>query len=126
MTATEQAHILEQIDALSRQVRAMALDAPTAELRADEVIDAVCAAFEVERSNLLSNRKFVRLVNARWAACLMLQDLGITYSSIGRILKRDHAAILHGIRRIKDLLDVDPDYRQKLERARTLLKGETK
>jgi len=46
-----------------------------------------------------------------------------SYSWIGVHFGQDHATVIHGVRTIKNLIDTDKDFREKVERLKTLLNG---
>lgn len=93
---------------------------PRNQLRSETVLRAACINHGVTRIELLSSSRAMRYVRARWSAMLVLREVeGLALLRIAALLRRqDHTTILNGIRRAKDFMRVDPDYRDAVERVR--------
>lgn len=78
---------------------------PIAENRALQTILLVCEdACGV--NNILKVCRERDVVLARQMACKLMRDnLMMSFKSIGEVFGKDHSSIMHGIRRINDLLD---------------------
>jgi chromosomal replication initiator protein len=83
------------------------------------VIDRVADEFGVSRSELMApTRGQANIALARQVAMFVLRKVhGYTFSRIGDILgKRDHGTIIHGFKRIEDLIDIrDQEIVNKVE-----------
>ena len=76
-------------------------------LHADDVIDYVCSYYKIKTTQLKGPRRTASLVKARQVAMyLMYTELRLTLVEIGNLLGgRDHTTIIHGVDKIKDLVD---------------------
>ena len=83
---------------------------------------AVAGAFGFSLGLLLGRSRAGRLPEARFALYRLLReaDARATLHDIGRALRRDHGAILHGLRRSRELASAYRDYAERLAAAREL------
>ena len=51
----------------------------------------------------------------------LLTQYRLTNSLIARLFNKDHTTVLHGIRRIKDHMETDVNFREYVERMESLL-----
>ena len=66
----------------------------------DDLINATCLAFGVQRDELLSPKRTDELAQARFAAMLVLRRRGYSFPRIAMILNRDdHTTVMHGVGR---------------------------
>ena len=65
------------------------------------LIDRVAGYYGLTRGQLLSRRRTAHIVLARQMGMHLLRAEGLTASHIGRLLRRDHATVLHGDARIR-------------------------
>lgn len=82
------------------------------------VIDRVAAYYGFPRATLLSSRRTARVALARQVAMYLLREEGLTYGAVGRVLRRDHATVMHGHARIHDLALCQPGVRYDLDALR--------
>mgnify|MGYP004452903423 CR=1 FL=1 len=69
---------------------------------------AVAKAFEVDADDILGRRRTEPLVFARQTAYWLIKiGMGYTYCKVGRMFDRDHGGIMHGIKRVKEVLELD-------------------
>ena len=90
-----------------------------------DILQAVCSAFDVTMTDLLSTRRYKKVAYPRFAACLLMKEL-TTHSlpKMGQILGgRDHTTILHAIRRAQALEWRDDEFSEKLRQAREMARG---
>lgn len=67
-----------------------------------EVIDRVARKHGVSKSEILGRERTARISAVRHEAYAAVRDsTGMSYPAIGRIFRRDHTTILHGIRKHK-------------------------
>ena len=89
-----------------------------------QIRKAICREFDVKPSEL-TGRNFERHVcEARHAfALLATEATRMTAASISRRTfgENQHTSFYHGVKKAKDLRDIDPDYRARYERAKSLL-----
>jgi hypothetical protein len=77
------------------------------EMPLSQIKSYVCRKYEVSLRELISTRRYVKLVRARHEAFwLARQYTSNSFPEIGRAFgNRDHSTILHGARKYADLLD---------------------
>ncbi|HEX8932223.1 MAG TPA: chromosomal replication initiator protein DnaA [Patescibacteria group bacterium] len=76
-------------------------------IHADDVINIVCNRFEIKQTQLKSPKRDAALVRARQICMYLLySELELTFMEIGHLLGgRDHTTIMHGVEKIKKLVD---------------------
>lgn len=62
---------------------------------AQVVIKQAARYYGVSPADVTGGRRFVELVQARHAVCLMLRDRGWPYKKIGRLMGMDHTSVIH-------------------------------
>lgn len=86
------------------------------------ILAAVCMAFGVTPSELMSISRPQRLARARFAACKLLRDKrNLSYPNIGRVMKQDHSTAVHSYRRAAILLVLDPEWARRFHAAELAL-----
>lgn len=69
---------------------------------------ATALAFEVDADAVLGRSRVQPLVFARQTAYWLMHNImGYSYCETGRMFDRDHGGIMHGIRRVEEVLDQD-------------------
>jgi hypothetical protein len=69
---------------------------------------AVAKAFEVDADEILGRRRTEPLVFARQTAYwLVKQGMGYTFCQTGRMFSRDHGGIMHGVKKVEEVLELD-------------------
>lgn len=92
----------------------------------DKVIDLVCRTHDVTRKQFFSRSRERFIIDARYLATLLIYA-GTKYSlsKIGQITGgKDHATILHAVKKMVDLYKVDAIYRAYIDEAMMLLDNE--
>lgn len=76
-------------------------------LHADDVIDYICSYYNIKITQLKGPKRDASLVKARQVCMYLLYtDLGLTFIDIGNLLGgRDHTTIMHGVDKIRKLVD---------------------
>ncbi|HSX08826.1 MAG TPA: chromosomal replication initiator protein DnaA [Candidatus Saccharimonadales bacterium] len=76
-------------------------------LHADDVVSYVCQYYQIKPTQLKGPKRTASLVKARQVAMYLLQtELRMTLVEIGNLLGgRDHTTIIHGVDKIKELVD---------------------
>jgi len=82
--------------------------------------DICLITFDADVFDRCRERKFV---DARITFSMLLNEQGLGCSDIGRILRRNHATILHYFTRGEELLEVDKKFRKKFVMAREEYSG---
>lgn len=67
-------------------------------------------------SDMISNSRKRELVEIRFMVMKYLHDAGFSYTKIGRILQRDHATVIYGVRRCQELAEIDRRYAKEWRR----------
>ena len=92
----------------------------------DKVIDLVCRTHNVTRKQFFSRSRERFIIDARYIATLLIYA-GTNYSlsKIGQLIGgKDHATILHAVKKMVDLYQVDAIYRAYIDEAMLLLDKE--
>ena len=92
----------------------------------DKVIDLVCRTHDVTRKQFFSRSRERFIIDARYLATLLIYA-GTKYSlsKIGQLIGgKDHATILHAVKKMVDLYKVDAIYRAYIDEAMMLLDSE--
>jgi chromosomal replication initiator protein len=81
----------------------------------DDVMRAVTKKYRIPKSELISDRRTVRLVSARFAGMYMARTLtSRPVAEIGRRFKRDHTSVLYALARMEASLATDPALRGEM------------
>ena len=64
----------------------------------DRVLGMVSTEFAVPVRFILGKGHFAEHVRARHAAMTILRHCGLSYPAIGRMLRKDHTTVMHGVR----------------------------
>lgn len=84
----------------------------------DHILAAVAKEFEVTPHEMTGCRRFRRVVRARWAAAYFLQKYrGYSTPQLGKIFKRDHSTIVHGLGEVRQLLKRDVGFSVQMYRV---------
>ena len=90
----------------------------TRQLSTFEVIDISCRYLDIDKADLISKKRFLRLVDARYMIADMLYNdtfLNLTLQDVGIILGgRDHTTIMYGMKVVKNMIFSEANYREKL------------
>ena len=90
-------------------------DAPTAP-SADEIIKTVATFYNIKVADLLGTRRLKTLVRPRHVAMwLVRHHTELSFPEMGRVFKRDHATVQHGVRKIDALMKRDADLKNTVQ-----------
>ncbi|OGN17044.1 MAG: hypothetical protein A3C88_02495 [Candidatus Yanofskybacteria bacterium RIFCSPHIGHO2_02_FULL_50_12] len=93
-------------------------------LTAEGILTTVCQAYQVTLDELISRNRKATYSSPRQVAMYLLRtDLQMSFPEIGRMLKRDHSNIMHGFRRIEQLLKSDATLTHRVELIRSQYKS---
>ena len=88
----------------------------------EDALKIVCNAWNYSPEQIFSSNRKYALVEARHVLCYLAHEvLYISFSEIGRKIRRDHGAVLHGVNRIKGYLQVYPEFKKKVENLASIL-----
>jgi hypothetical protein len=89
-----------------------------------EIKDAVAEAFGVSVSALVSDRRTMDLAKPRFAAYAIYRDhTKFSLPRIARIFNRDHTTVMHGLKRVEELLAEDGYFKQCYSRSLDLIES---
>lgn len=73
-----------------------------------EVLRRVCEAEGVTMADMLSARRHREIARPRQMAMYLAREMTLaTLPMIGRVMRRDHTTVLHGVRTIRSLMERD-------------------
>ena len=83
------------------------------------VIEAVCESTGVSYEMMQSEYRGRQNVEARALAfhCIKHFYPDISFTRIGNLFNRNHATVLHGLQKVKDWSETDPEFRKKFEKV---------
>lgn len=77
---------------------------------------AYCAElFDLDPKEMMSRRRIRPIAQARFALYAALRQRGWSYPAIGKFTGRDHATVIHGVRKADYLMEHDRSYEEKIE-----------
>jgi chromosomal replication initiator protein len=87
---------------------------------ADKVLEAVAQAYGVSVAELRAKGRSRRVAVPRQVAMYLLrEEAGLSLPRIGELLGgRDHSTIMHGTRKVADLLERDAHFRRRVMNIR--------
>lgn len=81
------------------------------------MVRAIAMMAEVSLAVFIGPRRNQHIVRWRWLACYVLHKHGYSYPVVGAALGgRDHATVIHGVRRFEELLPGDPEMQGLVEK----------
>lgn len=73
-----------------------------------EVIGAVSEVLNIDPTEILSDRRHRRITLGRHLACYTARKLTyLSFPQIGRAIRRDHTAVMHGCDKIEKLMEAN-------------------
>ena len=85
------------------------------------ILGEVCREFGADRGTLLGKSRTARFVLPRHAVFYLAVEQGVTLSSIGRLMNRDHCSVAHGARAIEDRISSDPVVAARIEKLQQVV-----
>lgn len=83
--------------------------------KVDTVIDLVCKDFEIDRSDLLSNKHHPEYARPRQVAIWLVRiSCNIRGKEIEEVFNRGHTTISKSYSKVQDLMSVYPDFKQRV------------
>jgi chromosomal replication initiation ATPase DnaA len=78
----------------------------------DEVLEIAARVLDVSHGELIGSIRERHIAQRRWLVMLYMRDVrGYALPRVGKTFNRDHTTALHGLKRCRELLDKDSDYR---------------
>ena len=89
----------------------------------DDVLRTVCDYYNVKPTQLRGTRRDALFVKPRQICMYLLkEDLKITLVEIGNLLGgRDHTTIMHGVEKIRELKELNPQLQQEVNAIKSML-----
>lgn len=87
----------------------------------EDLILACAELFNIHPRDLTGDYRYQFIVRARYALFLALRRRGWSYPRIGKLLKRDHSSVIHGVKRALYYSERDPEYAAKVETLTRLM-----
>lgn len=94
----------------------------------NDVIRAVSEYYKLSLKDLHSEARYRSVSRPRQVAFYLMKELcyHLSYPAIGRMLgNRDHTTVLHGKRKIEELLPIDPCLSADVDALRAILTAKT-
>jgi hypothetical protein len=91
-----------------------------------EILDTVCKFYRARKIDVLSNRRTADLVKPRQVVCYLAYQLTlVSYTQMGRFLRRDHTSCLHGKRQIAERIAEDEMLASEIKHLQNKIVGES-
>lgn len=105
--------------------RTVGLSQQQAELTIDTIIDRTCDYFDIDRADVMSSSRKAPIVLARQVVMYLAgRHTTLSTTKIGLYVgHRGHATVVHSLQAVKNRMDVDDLFRQRLNELETLLRS---
>ena len=92
---------------------------PLTTLSIDRVQKLVCEFFGIDQNRLQEKTKKREIVQVRQIAMYFCRELDYTHKAIGlQFGGRDHSTVVHAIKSVNNLIEIDPNYRNRVDEIR--------
>jgi len=92
---------------------------PLTTLSIDRVQKLVCEFFGIDQDRLQQKTKKREVVAVRQIAMYFCRELDYTHKAIGlQFGGRDHSTVVHAVKSVNDLIETDPNYRNRVDEIR--------
>jgi len=107
---------IEIIPKIAEQIISEAIQEPTFNINANQVIEAVAEVFEISHDDLTGRSRKKELVHPRQIAMYLLRDiLSLSYPYIGEKMgKRDHTTAIYAYEKVAQDVNKNPELNQKI------------
>jgi len=92
--------------------------AMSANIKSEDVIDAVCENYSVSVDQIRSKNRHRRLVEARHVICwVLVKKMGMTLAEVGKTFLggRDHTTVINSLNRFNDIYDTEEEFKNKAD-----------
>lgn len=97
---------------------------PGREFKAKEIIEIVAEYYDVDPRKLSWRTRSREIVIPRHVAMYFIRAYTpLTVTGTAKLFNRDHTSTLHAIRTVKDTMETDLDYRNKVNHLMNILLG---
>lgn len=88
----------------------------------DDVIDAVCSYYKLQKSDLLGKNKKQEVARARQICTYLMCDmLSLPLVMVGKLLQRDHATVIHSRNKVTEYLKVNDRIAKDVDDIRNII-----
>ncbi len=87
-----------------------------------QIVKCVCKYHGIERYDIFKVTRKHAIVIPRQVAMYLMCKSKIGYSEIGRYFEMDHATVIYAEKRIQDIIDTEPDFKQQVEDIKQMLR----
>ena len=111
-------------DDFRREIRAWRQMESCREYFFADLIKATSALYDIPVSTLVSHHRDREITKLRWRVYWIGRtELGLSYTQVATLFRRDHTTILHGVRKYEQLADDDgePAARKQLKKTATAI-----
>ena len=95
------------------------LDQQTRRLNSNQILESVCNFYGMSPSLVCGKLRYKNIIEARMVAAYVLRKdryLSLGLKHIGNILGgKDHTTIMHLVKRMGELIEIEPDLRDKVK-----------
>lgn len=116
--ANELRAIADRIERMGENVNSNGVPAPLqVDAHVQTIIETVAAEWRIEAWGMRVKDRSQRIATARQVAMYLARKLTpLSYPDLGDIFKRDHATVIHSVRRIEGRMQVEPQFAKSMER----------
>lgn len=86
----------------------------------EKLIQLINESFDVD---ILKKTRERRIADIRHCLCYALRKRDYTYTSIGAMINRDHATVIHAERKVEELYLVDKDFTKLINAVNDVIDG---
>ena len=87
-------------------------------LTPDELIHHVAKAFGIEKKLIQEKARTKDVMLARQVCMYLLcQELGMSTTAAGKLLKKDHTTVMYGIQKVEDLMNTNATFSARVNQA---------
>ena len=101
----------------------------TIPLDVDNIINDACKFLCVKKESVMGKRRDKHLVDARSIIYHLIRynpHLNYGYKKIGNIFNKDHTTVIHSVQNVPKFVEVDEDYKHKIEGCHNYVYGSLK
>lgn len=94
------------------------------EYKPQHIVEACCIVFDLKPAEFYSRRRTSRIARGRLASYYLCREFtALSYSGIGRFMRKDHTTVIKGAERAELFMDTDPDFSKKINVATQWLRN---
>lgn len=110
------------INDLRREILRPKIDITNSSAKWSDAMRAVCQVYNITPDDIYSQDRTQHILYARHTFnYLCRRVLGMSLTSVGRIINRDHSTIIHSVRQTQDLIEYDRNFARTYKQIAELL-----